>query len=282
MDGSHHDWLEGHGPRCVLMALTEDATSGVRAGSTSMKPPPLWTAWVYYIRQHGILLAVYTDKHATYKSPAQPTVDKQVEGGTPHSQFERNLTELGVRVIPAHSPEAKGRVERLFANFEDRLITELRLAGIPTLATANRFLEDYLPRNNQLFVVPPAQTTDLHRPISGRPGSGPHPVLQDDTRFPSRLDGGAPQAPLSQIHDPLRATHVQVEERLDGTCASLTAGRSPIRSSTYASACPGQAPQPPAPGHDDAGASVTHTTAARARITCGGGQKMNPDVSKLG
>ena len=97
--------------------------------------------------------------------PAEPTVDEQVEGGTPHSQFERNLMRLGVRVIPAHSPQAKGRVERLFANFEDRLIKELRLAGIPTLATANRFLEDYLPRNNQRFVVPPAQTADLHRPI---------------------------------------------------------------------------------------------------------------------
>ena len=58
-----------------------------------MKPTPLWTAWARYIRQHGILLAVYTDKHATYKSPAEPTVDEQVEGGTPHSQFERNLTD---------------------------------------------------------------------------------------------------------------------------------------------------------------------------------------------
>ena len=88
-------------------------------------------------------------------------MEEQLAGREPTSQFGRALGELGVELIPAHSPQAKGRVERLFKTFQDRLIKEMRLAGVSTLDEANRFLEDYLPIYNQRFSVQPAQAADL-------------------------------------------------------------------------------------------------------------------------
>ena len=89
---------------------------------------------------------------------------EQLAGVTPTSPCGRALGELGVELIAAHSPQAKGRVERLFKTLQDRLVKELRLAGIATLEAANRFLEAWLPIYNQRFTVPPAQAADLHRP----------------------------------------------------------------------------------------------------------------------
>jgi len=157
LDGSHHEWLEGRGPRCVLMAYIDDASSRVYARFYEYEGTvPALDSFSRYVKQHGIPLAVYTDKHTIYKSPAEPTVDEQLEGCTPQSQFERSLAEIGVKVIHAHSPQAKGRVERLFATFQDRLVKERRLARIATLEDANRFLADYLPSYNQQFAVLPA------------------------------------------------------------------------------------------------------------------------------
>jgi hypothetical protein len=146
MDGSHHDWLEGRGPRCVLMAYIDDASSRVFARFYEYEGTvPAMDSFGRYVKQYGMPLAVYADKHTTYKSPAQPTVDEQLAGEKPQSQFERSLAELGVKMLHAHSPQAKGRIERLFSTFQDRLIKELRLAGIATLSEANRFLDTYLP-----------------------------------------------------------------------------------------------------------------------------------------
>jgi len=93
-----------------------------------------------YIRQHGVPLAVYADKHTTYRSPAEPTIEEQLAGTEPQSQFGRARGELGVELIAAHSPQAKGRGERLFKTFQDRMIKELRLAEVSTLDAANVFL----------------------------------------------------------------------------------------------------------------------------------------------
>ena len=98
----------------------------------------------------------------------RPRVDEQLAGVKPTSQFGRALGELGVELIPAHSPQAKGRVERLFKTFQDRVIKEMRLADLSTLDAANQFLEGYLPSYNQRFAVPPAQAADLHRPRPAR------------------------------------------------------------------------------------------------------------------
>lgn len=137
-------------------------------------------------------------------------------GTKPQSQFGRALRELGVELIAAHSPQAKGRVERLFKTLQDRVVKELRLAGIATMEDANRFMEGYLPRYNRRFAVPPDQKGDLHRP---------KPLARDLARClciktPRCLRKDltiAHAGQLYQIHDTVRATHVQVEDQIDGT-----------------------------------------------------------------
>jgi transposase len=217
LDGSHHDWFEGRGPRCVLMAYIDDASSRVFARFYAYEGTmPAMDSFRRYSMHYGLPLALYTDKHTTYKSPAAPTVEEQLAGRMPHSQFERSLAELGVAVIHAHSPQAKGRVERLFRTFQDRLIKELRLAGVATLEVANRFVATYLPIYNRRFAVPPAQAADLHRP---RPASRDldRSLCLKTTRVLRRDWTVAHHGQLYQIRDNVRATHVQVEERIDGT-----------------------------------------------------------------
>jgi len=225
LDGSHHDWLEGRGPRCVLMAYIDDASSRVYARFYEYEGTiPAMDSFTRYVTQYGIPLAVYADKHTTYQSPAPPTVGDQLAGVKPTSQFGRALGELGVELIPAHSPQAKGRVERLFKTFQDRLVKELRLAGVNTLEAANLFLPGYLPAHNRCFAVPPAQAADLHRP---RPA---HRELDrilclKTTRCLRKDFTIAHQGRFYQIHDTVRATRVQVEERLDGTLHLTHQGR---------------------------------------------------------
>lgn len=217
LDGSHHDWFEGRGPRCVLMAYIDDASSRVFARFYAYEGTiPALDSFQCYIRQHGIPLAIYADKHTTYRSPAEPTVEEQLAGTTPQSQFGRALAELGVELIAAHSPQAKGRVERLFKTFQDRVIKELRLAAVSTLDAANAFLTGYLPIYNRRFAVPPAQTADLHRP---RPARGElDRLLCIKTKRVLRRDWTvAHNGHLYQVQTNVRATQVVMEERVDGT-----------------------------------------------------------------
>jgi hypothetical protein len=225
LDGSHHDWFEGRGPACVLMAYIDDASSRVFARFYDYEGTmPAMDSLQRYIQQYGIPLAVYADKHTTYRSPVEPTVAEQLAGTTPQSQFGRALTELGVELLAAHSPQAKGRVERLFRTFQDRLIKELRLAGIATLEDANQFLKRYVPRYNQRFAVPPAQAVDLHRPRpTGRELA--RSLCIKTTRCLRKDFTIAHAGRLYQIHDTVRATHVQVEEQLDGTLRLTHQGR---------------------------------------------------------
>jgi hypothetical protein len=225
LDGSHHDWLEGRGPRCVLMAYIDDASSRVYARFYEYEGTiPAMDSFQRYVQHYGIPLAIYADRHTTYQSPAKPTVEEQLAGREPMSQFGRALSELGVELIPAHSPQAKGRVERLFKTFQDRLIKEMRLAGVSTLDEANRFLEDYLPIYNQRFTVQPAQAADLHRP---------HPAHREldrilclkTTRCLRKDFTIAYQGGLYQIHETVRASHVLVEERVNGTLRITHQGR---------------------------------------------------------
>jgi len=102
LDGSHHDWLEGRGPRCVLMAYIDDASSRVFARFYEYEGTlPALDSFQRYVKQYGIPLAVYADKHTTYRSPAEPTVEEQLAGVAPMSQFGRALRDLGVELIPA-------------------------------------------------------------------------------------------------------------------------------------------------------------------------------------
>ena len=217
LDGSHHDWFEGRGPRCVLMAYIDDASSRVYAWFYDYEGTiPAMDSFQRYVMRYGIPLAVYADRHTTYQSPATPTVEEQLAGAEPMSQFGRALSELGVELIPAHSPQAKGRVERLFHTFQDRVIKEMRLAGIATIVKANQFLDAYLPRYNQRFAVTPAQAVDLHRPRLARRDLDR--ILCLKTKRVLRRDWTvAHNGQLYQVHTNVRATHVMVEERLDGT-----------------------------------------------------------------
>ncbi len=225
LDGSHHDWFEGRGPRCVLLAYIDDASSRVFARFyTHEGTIPAMDSFQRYVRRWGLPLALYTDKHTTYQSPAEPTLEEQLAGVKPTSQFGRALSELGVELITAHSPQAKGRVERLFKTLQDRLIKELRLAGIATIEEANCFLEGYLRLHNQRFAVSPAQKADLHRPTPGSRDldrclciKTPRCLRKDFTI--------AHEGRLYQIHNHLRATHVVVEEHVDGTMRFTHQGR---------------------------------------------------------
>ncbi|MEK7806414.1 MAG: ISNCY family transposase [Chloroflexota bacterium] len=165
MDGSHHRWLESRGPEFVLMGYVDDATGRVYARFyPSEDRDAAFDSFGRYCRLYGIPQSVYLDKHTIYKSWGKPTLEDQLANRWPQTQFERALSELGVEVIHAHSPQAKGRVERLFRTFQDRLIKELRLAHIRTPEEANRFLKGFLARYNRRFSKAPRQPGNLHRP----------------------------------------------------------------------------------------------------------------------
>jgi hypothetical protein len=119
-----------------------------------------------YLGRHGRPFAFYVDKDSIYKVNRQATVEEELRDLHPITQFTRAMKELGVEVITANSPQAKGRVERSFGTHQDRLVKELRLAGISDKETANQFLwNTYLPAHNARFAVAPANTTDAHRPV---------------------------------------------------------------------------------------------------------------------
>ncbi len=258
IDGSHHAWLEARGPACVLMGAIDDATGTVFARFYEYEGTlPALDSVTRYIRRHGIPLRVYVDKHSTYKSPGEPTIEEQLQGRGPQSQFERALAELGVEVLHAHSPQAKGRIERLFGTFQDRLIKELRLAGIATIAAANRFLDGYLPTYNRRFAVAATGAGDLHRPIP--PGVDLQSVLCLKTSRALRNDCTvAHNGHLYQVHDNVRTARVAVHERVDGTMQITHRGQ-PLRYSAIAArprrpqatapATSGRARPRPAPDH---------------------------------
>src|SRR5215471_905430 len=168
MDGSHHPWLEDRGPRLVLHAALDDATGEVLAGIFR----PQEEAHGYFrllrrlIRRYGVPAAAYTDRHGIFHRDARTplALAAQLQGSIETTQIGRALQELGIRWIPASSPEGKGRIERLFGTFQDRLVSELRLAQACTLPEAQRVLDRFLPRFNARFAHPPAQPEPAWRP----------------------------------------------------------------------------------------------------------------------
>ena len=228
LDGSHHDWFEGRGPRCVLMAYIDDASSRVWARFYEYEGTiPAMDSFERYVRRYGVPHSVYTDKHTTYRALGEPTVAQQLAGEKPQSQFERALAELGVTVIHAHSPQAKGRVERLFKTLQDRLVKDLRLAGLATIEAANQFVETWLPRYNRRFAVPPAQAADLHRP-SPTARELDRMLCLKMTRVVRRDWTVAHHGQLFQIETQIHTQAVLVEDHLDGTMRITHRGQ-PLR-----------------------------------------------------
>ncbi|MGH2425275.1 MAG: ISNCY family transposase [bacterium] len=170
-DGSHHDWLEGRGPRLVLQGAIDDATNQVPAAIFRAQEDAhgYFVVLRAMIHAHGIPVALYGDRHGIVTNDARPrplTLDEQLRGHTrPPTQVGRALRELGIQWIPAHSPQAKGRIERLWGTFQDRLVSELRLERARTLQEANAVLQTFLPRYNARFTRPAAQPGSAYRPL---------------------------------------------------------------------------------------------------------------------
>jgi hypothetical protein len=164
MDGSHHDWFEGRGPRCVLMVMVDDATNRMRARffeeETTRASYDVLEGWV---RKHGLPGSLYVDRDSIYRCEGVASIAEQLAGKQPQTQFGRAMEQLGIELILANSPQAKGRVERMNGTLQDRLVKALRLAGISDMASANRFLDGkYLQAFNRQFQREAASPVDAH------------------------------------------------------------------------------------------------------------------------
>jgi len=223
-DTSVHAWLEDRGPeKMYLVALIDDATSTlfarfVAADSTEHHMRVLWA----YMARYGRPQAVYTDKASLFQPTLSPGWKGEEPGPKNETQMGRALRELGIEWIAAHSPQAKGRVERSFGTLQDRLVKGLRMAGAATLEEANRHLEEsFLPEWNQRFVVAPESAVDAHRAMgetlcleSILSHVEPRRVNNDYT---IAWAGGRWQIPKAALRPGIRGTTIRVEERLDGT-----------------------------------------------------------------
>jgi transposase len=165
MDGSHHDWFEGRRDRAVLMVMIDDATNRSWARfSEEETTEACYDVFEGWTLRHGLPRSLYVDRDSIYRCERQATVAEQVADQEPQTQFKRAMAALGVELIMAHSPQAKGRVERRNGLFQDRLVKAMRLEKIDDLEKANRFLETpFLPELNRRFMVQAASPADLHR-----------------------------------------------------------------------------------------------------------------------
>jgi transposase-like protein len=230
MDGSHHDWFEGRREKAVLMVMVDDASSRVMARFSEQETTlAAYAVFAEYVRRYGRPVALYVDRDSIYRTEREPELAEQLRGQQPLTQFARAMQALEVRLIFAYSPQAKGRVERTHGTLQDRLIKEMRLAGIKSLEKANQFLEEkFLPVYNARFMVQPAARADLHRPIGMAPlqdalsWEESRLVRQDWTvLWNSRwLQLSADNAPLE-----LAGRQVIVREKLDGKLEILHRAR---------------------------------------------------------
>jgi hypothetical protein len=220
MDGSHHDWLEGRGPKLVLMGYIDDATGKIYGRFFDYEGTlPAMGGLKGYIQRNGIPAQVYLDKHSTYRNNRKyKYTDWPFRDEEELTQFERACRQLGIEVIHAHSPQAKGRVERLFKTLQDRLVKEMRLLGTKTCKEANEFLEGYIGKFNARFSVPALKKGDAHRSLDKRISldeifsvQTEHVLRNDRTVVHERR--------LYQVTEKTRAQRVVVFEYLNGRMA---------------------------------------------------------------
>lgn len=224
-DGSRHHWLGPDGPELTLIGMIDDATGLVVGAVFREQEDGLGYLRVLeqIVRRRGIPQALYVDRHGIFQvnRRAPLTLAEELAGGQAPTQVGRVLGELGIAHIAAHSPQAKGRVERLWGTLQDRLVAELALAGVTTLDGANRFLADYLPRHNARFAVPAADPGLAYLPV---------PATRDLAQVfcfkhrrvvrPDNTISFAGQ-PIQLLATPERRNwvkaRVEVQERLDGS-----------------------------------------------------------------
>jgi hypothetical protein len=226
MDGSPHAWLEGRGPACVLMTAIDDATGRRRgrfvAAETVEAAMATLGAWC---ERFGVPRSLYVDRHGIYRCDRDPTAEELRRGERPVTQFGRAMRELDVRLILARSPQAKGRVERSNGVLQDRLVKELRLAGVGSVDQANAWLErsGFWEQLDERFAVEPREPLDAHRPLVARLADvlcvkerravGADGCVQWSGRVLQLSEGGA------------ALTGVEVWQRRDGSVEVLGDGR---------------------------------------------------------
>ena len=226
IDGSRHDWLEGRGPRLTLIGAVDDATGTVPFALFREQEDAHGYLLMLkeIIDRRGVPMALYSDRHSIFqRSPREvESRDEQLRGRRDPTQFARALEELGITLIMAHTPQAKGRVERAWDTFQDRLVSEMRLAGVTSIEEANRMLGDFLPRYDRQFGVAPAQREPAYRPL-------PPGVSLDAVRCFKYLRTVANGQTLQLLPDGRRTsyarTRVEVQERLDGSIVVVHQGR---------------------------------------------------------
>lgn len=223
-DTSVHAWLEERGPeKMYLIALIDDATSTlfarfVPADSTEQHMRVLWA----YLERYGRPQSVYTDKASLFQPTLAPGWQREEPGPKTETQMGRAFRELGIEWIAAHSPQAKGRIERCFGTLQDRLVKGLRRARAKTLEEANRYLEQpFLAEWNERFTVQPASEVDAHRPV------GKHLKLESvlshvESRqvtndYTVAWAGQRWQIPKEVVQPGLRRSNIRIEQRLDGS-----------------------------------------------------------------
>ena len=230
LDGSPHDWFEGRGPWCTLIDYIDDATSRILHLEFVDEEDTLtlMRTTKTYLRRWRRPAAFYVDKDSIYNVNRPANVEEQLSAKKSITQFTRAMGELGIEVIIAHSPQAKGRVERGFLTHQDRLVKELRLAGISTKEAANKFLREvYIPRHNRRYAVEPAKPVDVHKPLLPSHDLDAILSIHEDrqvyndsiVRYENRL------LLLADGHGLRPKTKVVVEERLDGTLRIVRQGR---------------------------------------------------------
>jgi transposase len=249
LDGSHHDWFEGRRGTAVLMVMIDDATGRTFARFFENES---WdsaaTTLRRYTQLHGLPRALYVDGHSIYRADWEPTPDEILAGIEPKTQFGRAMDELDVELIQAHSPQAKGRVERVNRTLQDRLVKELTRAGISDLESANRYLEEtYLPRFNQQFGKAAAKSADVHRVVSDEQmllvlSLQEERVVQPD--WTVRWQNGFMQLPRATAEHVQPGDKVVVSEQLDGR-VRIFAGDRELPWTTVREAPPPQPTVPP-------------------------------------
>ena len=225
IDGSPHDWFEGRGPRCTLIVFIDDATGRLQA----LRFVPAETTQAYletlggYLREHGRPVAFYSDRHSIFRvnHPA---------GEGARTQFSRALETLDIAAIHAHTPQAKGRVERANRTLQDRLVKELRLRGLSDLEAANAFLPRFRADYNRRFAVAPRSPLDAHRPVLHSPEEQARILCLHHHRVLSKHLTFQFQHREYQLHGQgrgyrLRGATVTVCEALDGSVTLLHQGR---------------------------------------------------------
>lgn len=222
VDGSRHDWLST-GEKLTLVGGVDDATGTVPYALFREQEDTQGYLRLLegVLERKGVPLALYSDRHSIFVTTGKETLEEQLRGCRQPTQVGRALEELGIQWIPAHSPQAKGRVERLWQTFQDRLRVELRLAGATTLEEANQLLWTFLPRYNARFGVPARQSGLAYRPLPD--GLDPKSILcfkyqrvvaSDNT---VQFEGRSFQVQPTPNRTSYARASVELHKRLDGT-----------------------------------------------------------------